>query len=888
MKRFLALILSAAMLLCLVAVPASAEGEVTFTATTVSDVNPGDTVSVDIVIGGADYEAHTMTMNVYYDPDCLTVMSLTNGPAMDELPSGAVPVFDYTTEPGNVALGYMCMTDGFTAHGTFVTISFLVDENCTEDQTIEVSVSGLFYSPLNGDSTSVPFATVNGAIELAEAEPDPTDPADPTDPVDPTDTPVVGDDLDAALNVEGGTLHFVNDDNYPWTTFTDGDRLAAWSGNQGVESSTSTITLYVEVEAGQAISFDYMAWGEGVYTAWDKCVFAIDGAAQFTYGALDNDWTNFTINLSAGAHTLTWTYSKDYMDNPTGDYFAVDNVELVQGEIVDNSALNDALNVDGGELSFDTSSNYPWITVEEGNRFYAMSGNQGIHSSESSIVTTVVAEEGDIVQFEFMAWGEGEYTFWDHCDFLIDGERVLYYGAYNNDWETFSYPLTAGTHSLVWLFSKDYSYSGEGDFFAVDNVYVGEPVHVDSITADDIEVPVNRTETINWTVLPDAAANKSVTFESADTSIATVNENGVVLGVAEGETVITITSVDNPDAVANINVTVVDTGIQAAYFYGISVYDLGETFSGSWITFADYDPSAVTAVASAPDSYAAAYAYGTVYGYTTGGDFYAAPFSDMGNVSIVSSGIYTDGTVVSMAMNYTNGIMYGLDSTNGLLLAIDISTGYADPVGMLDADESLICIAIDENGVGYAIGFDGNLYSFDPETAECSVIGNTGCYVNYVQDMCYDFNNHELYWAQLYSTSSVSFYRVSTKNGAVEDLGMIGGSGMEVCGLFVVPDDEPEAPENVAAEGIKLIPQEMEIRVGETGQFTAVVTPVNASNKTVEWDVDDDSIIVVDQNGLVLALEVGTATVYVTTEDGAHTAYAMVNVIPPLGQYRTG
>ena len=80
-------------------------------------------------------------------------------------------------------------------------------------------------------------------------------------------------------------------------------------------------------------------------------------------------------------------------------------------------------------IVFTNDATYPWVV--EGDA--AKSGNAGVASSTSTITTTATAAEGDIVQFDFKAWGEGTSTFWDHCDFYIDGTRVLYYGAYDND-----------------------------------------------------------------------------------------------------------------------------------------------------------------------------------------------------------------------------------------------------------------------------------------------------------------------------------------------------------------------------------------------------------------------------------------------------------------------
>lgn len=53
------------------------------------------------------------------------------------------------------------------------------------------------------------------------------------------------------------------------------------------------------------------------------------------------------------------------------------------------------------------------------------------------------------------------------------------------------------------------------------------------------------------------AANKTVTWSAADKSIATVSNNGVVMGIKTGTTTVTATSVSNPEISANCKVTVV-------------------------------------------------------------------------------------------------------------------------------------------------------------------------------------------------------------------------------------------------------------------------------------------------------------------------------------------
>ena len=152
-----------------------------------------------------------------------------------------------------------------------------------------------------------------------------------------------GTELNYALNAAGSSLSFSSTTaSYPWVVMGDGTRIYAMSGNAGVHSSTSTIIAQVTVSKLSTVTFDFKAWGEG--TSYDKCIFLIDGVQQFSYGARDNDWETFTADLPVGSHVLTWTYSKDGSQHPTGDYFAVDNVKVTE-KAVETGDVNGDNNV---------------------------------------------------------------------------------------------------------------------------------------------------------------------------------------------------------------------------------------------------------------------------------------------------------------------------------------------------------------------------------------------------------------------------------------------------------------------------------------------------------------------------------------------------------------
>ena len=68
------------------------------------------------------------------------------------------------------------------------------------------------------------------------------------------------------------------------------------------------------------------------------------------------------------------------------------------------------------------------------------------------------------------------------------------------------------------------------------------------------EVVIDGTITLIPTVSPEDASDPTLTWSSSDESIATVDEEGNVTGVAEGEAVITATSVDGPSGSVTVTV----------------------------------------------------------------------------------------------------------------------------------------------------------------------------------------------------------------------------------------------------------------------------------------------------------------------------------------------
>ena len=73
--------------------------------------------------------------------------------------------------------------------------------------------------------------------------------------------------------------------------------------------------------------------------------------------------------------------------------------------------------------------------------------------------------------------------------------------------------------------------------------------------------------------------------------------------------------------------------------------------------------------------------------------------------------------------------------------------------------------------------------------------------------------------------------------------------------------------------------EEATLTEGDTLQLTATVSPSDATNQNVSWESSDTFVATVSQEGLVTAVQEGTATITVTTEDGGLTASCQVTVI---------
>jgi uncharacterized protein YjdB len=461
------------------------------------------------------------------------------------------------------------------------------------------------------------------------------------------------------------------------------------------------------------------------------------------------------------------------------------------------SDLDEAMNVAGGTLHFTTDGDYPWIVEET----WGKSTNINVASSTSTVSTTVTAAAGDILQFDFRSFGEGfGDTVWDGLHLFIDGTEVAKWNRVET-WTTYAVELTAGEHTITWTYQKDSSVDKEGDYANVDNVYVGAPVVPTSIEVENVTVPAGRRATVAYTVLPAEAFNKNVTFSIANTAIATVNENGVIVGVAEGTTTVTVTSVADPTVSGSATVTVTEA-LPTVNLEGYIAFD-PEGTSGIWGGFADYDPSVIENFGAMGSTFGGAFAGGNVYGFMYNSDTNDTRFYIMNadTHQVAYPGTSAGRVVVAMAYNHAEGEMYAVavnDADGRSLYTVNLATGMLTEVAALNAGaETIMTLAIDGSGNAYGLSYaeaNAVLYSINLTNGNCTAIGGTGHGLEYVQSTVWDHNTNQLFWAQ-YSrveNDKGQLFVIDPATGAATLCGTI-GTGAEVTVLYT-KNNMPVAP----------------------------------------------------------------------------------------------
>jgi len=441
----------------------------------------------------------------------------------------------------------------------------------------------------------------------------------------------------------------------------------------------------------------------------------------------------------------------------------------------------------------------------------------------------------------------------------------------------------------------------DGNKTATCEVTVTPPViNVTNVTLNksDLSLIIGGTEQLTATIEPDNATDKMVTWSSSNTAVATVDNDGIVTAVAAGIAIITVTTQDG-DKIATCTVKVEDTsdcstpiasGTAGEYLTWILCPDGTLTISGNgeipdceW----DWQPwyshrSSITAVV-------------IEHGVTRIGQI-AFAYSDLTTVTIPNS-------VTSIG----ESAFYSCSKLMSVIIPNSVTS-----VGTYAfyACFSLTTIDVDENNMDYAseagVLFDKTknvLIQYPAKKADTYyAIPNTVTTIRYhaFQSCHYltsvtipntiisiegsAFNdctglteiiNHAISPQTIDASvfeyvnkSAVTLYVPAASVNAYRDAGV----WEDFLNIEAIDDS------NIHVSGVSLNKTEITLAVGASERLTATIVPSNATNKTVTWSSGNTAVATVDNDGIVTAVAVGTATITVTTQDGNKTANCIVTV----------
>lgn len=364
-------------------------------------------------------------------------------------------------------------------------------------------------------------------------------------------------------------------------------------------------------------------------------------------------------------------------------------------------------------------------------------------------------------------------------------------------------------------------------------------------------------------------AKADLKYSISDTSIATVDDNGVITGVKAGATTLNVyVTALGQELTATV---IVSEAAGALYGYMVTDFLYGGYY---WLSIPDANPEEAELLGYSGEDFelhAGAYYDGKVYAFVqdmTGELNYKNYFAvvDPSDYSVeIGSQIHEN--IRDMEFDYTTGVLYAIvdgGTLTGALAQVNTETGEVTVLG--DSGVTLVAMTVDAKGVVYAIGADGSLYTLDKNTGRISrKIGSTGVDGDFqmYQSMHYDINSGNTYWAEASSDTSNGLYLVDLQTGLCSNLGHI-GSGVELVAMYTVPETEPTVPASVAVTGVQLL-ERTTVAVGETTELSATVLPVSVAevDQTLTWTSSNETVAIVT-DGVVTGVSAGTAAITAT------------------------
>lgn len=426
-----------------------------------------------------------------------------------------------------------------------------------------------------------------------------------------------------------------------------------------------------------------------------------------------------------------------------------------------------------------------------------------------------------------------------------------------------------------------------------------ERVPVESITLDQtsLALVVGDSKIVTATVLPTLASTKEVEWTSANSSIATVSQTGIITAVGIGQTTITATAVDGSGVAATCEVSVSGVPVTnillnstSASLKATETVKLTATVSPTNA----FDKS--VRWESSDSAIATVDADGNVTAVAVGNTVISA-------ISVSNPEISSDCVITVIPTPVSeivlNQVAVSLQVGATFAFVANVSPETATNKGISWSSDNTTIASIDEKGVVTALSLGKAIITVTSEdgsgviaTATVNVIPTPAESISIQPPASTEFKVGEIIsltadvLPENASDKSVVWSSSDSKIATVNAKGEV--SAINVGSVVIKATNSAGISSEISltviptlAESITVLPSSMTLKVNETGTLTVNVTPSTTTNKGVSFESSDSNVASVDENGNVVALSIGEAIITATTKDGSKvSANCQLSVVP--------
>ena len=419
------------------------------------------------------------------------------------------------------------------------------------------------------------------------------------------------------------------------------------------------------------------------------------------------------------------------------------------------------------------------------------------------------------------------------------------------------------------------------------------------VSTPTLTINEGETATISFTVEPSNASNKGVSFTSSDTSVVTVDENGVVTAVGPGTATITITTKDG-SYTATVTVTVKGKSVAVS---GVSLDIVEVTIKeGDSVTLTATvkpDDAADKSVSwSSSDDAVASVADGVVTGVKAGSATITVKTNDGGKTATCAVTVEAKAVAVeSVSLDKSElTLIVGEDATLTATVkpdgATDKSVSWAsDKEAVATVDEGGKVSAKAEGEATITVTTkDGGKTATCKVTVKAAEVKVTGIKLDKSSitiGVGEEITLTPTIEPDDATDKTVTWQSNDASVAAVDETGKVTGKAAGSATIIATTKDGgfkatcsvKVTDAGVSVTGVSLNESEIVMEVGDGAKLWETVTPSTAANKKVTWSSDKPEVADVDDNGNVEAKAVGEAIITVKTVDGGFEATCKVTVV---------